>query len=149
MKRCLLESLRRLFADQEEIKNKGKLTSERPLPTYLWWGMKLGIEVAKILPAPLLASIVRSLVKKMAKRFIAGESIMTSHETLASLAKTKREATLDQLGELVVSAKEADEYFEKVLQLIHGMKHHYSRGEKNAAGILKACTYRLKFRPLS
>ena len=138
VKRCLLESMRRLFADQEEIKNKGKLTSERPLPTYLWWGMKLGIEVAKILPAPLLASIVRSLVKKMAKRFIAGESIMTSHETLASLAKTKREATLDQLGELVVSAKEADEYFEKVLQLIHGMKHHYSRGEKNAAGILKA-----------
>lgn len=138
VKRCLLESLRRLLEDHEEIKKQGKNTHERPLPAYLWWSMKMGKRVARLLPSQLLASIVRTLVKKMAKRFIAGESIMTSHETLASLAKTKREATLDQLGELVVSAKEADEYFEKVLQLIHGMKHHYARGEKNGAGILKA-----------
>ncbi len=138
VKRCLLESLRRLFEDDAEITQKGKLVSERPLPRYVWWAMKIGNEVAKVMPAHLLASIVRSLVKKMAKRFIAGESIMTSHETLASLSKTHRGATLDQLGELVVSAREADEYFEKVLQLIHGMKHHYARGEKNNAGILKA-----------
>ncbi len=138
VKRCLLETLRRLLDDHDEIKKQGKNTHEKPLPGYLWWSMRMGKRIARILPAQLLASIVRSLVKKMAKRFIAGESIMTSHETLASLGKTKREATLDQLGELVVSAKEADEYFEKVLQLIHGMKHHYSRGEKNGAGILKA-----------
>lgn len=138
VKRCLLESLRRLLKDHEEVKLKGRVTEERPLPKYLWVGMKLGYDVAKIMPEGLLASIVRSLVKKMAKRFIAGESIMTSHATLESLSKTKREATLDQLGELVVSSKEADEYFEKVLQLIHGMKHHYVKGAKNGAGILKA-----------
>lgn len=138
VKRCLLESLRRLFVDHEELKRKTKTIADRPLPNYLWWSLKLGNKIATFIPSHLLASIVRSLVKKMAKRFIAGESIMTSHETLASLSRTKREATLDQLGELVVSAKEADEYFEKVLQLIHGMKHHYARGEKNGAGILKA-----------
>jgi RHH-type proline utilization regulon transcriptional repressor/proline dehydrogenase/delta 1-pyrroline-5-carboxylate dehydrogenase len=137
VKRNLLESLRRLGEDSKAISLQKK-RGTRQLPLYLTILFSLGLQVATFLPAALLAQIVRFLVRMMAKRFIAGESINTSHETLRNLRDTKREATLDQLGELVVSAKEADEYFEKVLQLIHGLKQHIPKGEKNKAGILNA-----------
>ena len=137
VKRNLLESLRRLNDDSRAILAKGKRGS-RPLPFHLNLAFTLGFHVASIVPAGILAAVVRHMVKMMAKRFIAGESISTSHKTLHDLAVTHREATLDQLGELVVSAREADEYFEKVLQLIHGLKEHVKRGDKNSAGILKA-----------
>lgn len=137
VKRNLLESLRRLLDDSKAISLQKK-RGTRQLPLYLIVSFSLALQIASFLPAALLASVVRFLVRMMAKRFIAGESINTSHETLKSLRETKREATLDQLGELVVSAKEADEYFEKVLQLIHGLKQHIPKGEKNKAGIYNA-----------
>jgi len=133
VKRNLVESLKRLLLDASKGSEKKKL-----LPTSLLVIFKIAYPVAKVIPAKPLAYIVRFLVKKMAKRFIAGESIMTSHQTISELRRTSRQCTLDQLGELVVSAKEADEYFEKVLQLIHGLKEHIPRGEKNGAGILNA-----------
>lgn len=137
VKRNLLESLRRLGEDSKAIALQKKRGS-RQLPLYLTILFSVGYQLAGYLPAGLLASVVRFMVRMMAKRFIAGESINTCHDTLRNLRETKREATLDQLGELVVSAKEADEYFEKVLQLIHGLKQHIPRGEKNKAGILNA-----------
>lgn len=137
VKRNLLESLRRLIDDSKAISLQKK-RGTRQLPLYLMILSSFGLQIASFLPAHLLAAVVRFLVRMMAKRFIAGESINTSHETLRSLRATRREATLDQLGELVVSAKEADEYFEKVLQLIHGLKQHIPKGEKNKAGIYNA-----------
>ncbi len=137
VKRNLLESLRRLLDDSRAISLQEK-RGTRQLPLYLIILFSLALQVASFLPAGLLAAVVRFLVRTMAKRFIAGESINTCHETLRDLRATKREATLDQLGELVVSAREADEYFEKVLQLIHGLKQHIPKGEKNAAGIYNA-----------
>jgi RHH-type proline utilization regulon transcriptional repressor/proline dehydrogenase/delta 1-pyrroline-5-carboxylate dehydrogenase len=137
VKRNLLESLRRLGEDSKAISLQKK-RGTRQLPLYLTILFSVGLQIASYLPAGLLASVVRFMVRMMAKRFIAGESISTSDETLRNLRATKREATLDQLGELVVSAKEADEYFEKVLQLIHGLKQHIPKGEKNKAGILNA-----------
>lgn len=137
VKRNLLESLRRLKIDSDLLV-RNKKRGSRPLPFYLSFLFSLAAFVSGLLPALLLSTIVRHLVRAMAKRFIAGESISSSHKTLRDLRHSKREATLDQLGELVVSSKEADEYFEKVLQLIHGMKQHIPKGEKNAAGILNA-----------
>lgn len=137
VKRNLLESLRRLRLDSEML-SQNKKRGSRPLPIYLTILFKIVSFIASFMPAHLLSFNVRFLVRKMAKRFIAGESISTSHATLGELHRTKRDATLDQLGELVVSAKEADLYFEKVLQLIHGMKLHIPRGERNSAGILRA-----------
>lgn len=137
VKRNLLESLRRLKEDSELI-SREKKRGPRALPFYLNALFILTLRVANFVPASVLAIVVRYFVRKMAKRFIAGESINTSHKTLRDLAITSREATLDQLGELVVSTKEADEYFEKVLQLIHGLKHHIPKGEKNLAGIYKS-----------
>lgn len=137
VKRNLLESLRRLREDSEALRDQRKRGS-RPLPMHLTVMFGLAMQIATFLPAHLLATIVRHMVRKMARRFIAGESISTSHKTLRDLRASNRQSTLDQLGELVVSTKEADEYFEKVLQLIHGLKHHIPKGEKNSAGILNA-----------
>jgi RHH-type proline utilization regulon transcriptional repressor/proline dehydrogenase/delta 1-pyrroline-5-carboxylate dehydrogenase len=137
VKRNLLESLRRLKSDSELL-TQNKKRGSRPLPLYLNFLFSLGAFVSGFLPARLLAAVVRHLVRMMARRFIAGESINTCHKPLRDLRHSHREATLDQLGELVVSSKEADEYFEKVLQLIHGMKQHIPKGEKNSAGILNA-----------
>ena len=67
----------------------------------------------------------------MAKRFIAGESIEKVTDAFKSLSASHREATLDQLGELVVSEKEADHYQDEVLKLISGLKEHYPLGSKN------------------
>ena len=137
VKRNLLESLRRLLEDSRAISLQKK-RGTRQLPLYLSVLFTFVLQIATYLPAGLLARVVRVMVRMMARRFIAGESINTSHDTLSQLRATKREATLDQLGELVVSAREADEYFEKVLQLIHGLKQHIPKGEKNKAGILNA-----------
>jgi RHH-type proline utilization regulon transcriptional repressor/proline dehydrogenase/delta 1-pyrroline-5-carboxylate dehydrogenase len=137
VKRNLIESLRRLNADAESL-SQNKKRGSRSLPLYLKIAFTVAAYMATYLPAHLLATVVRSMVRKMAKRFIAGESISTSHKTLRDLRASQREATLDQLGELVVSSKEADEYFEKVLQLIHGLKQHIPKGEKNSAGIYNA-----------
>src|SRR5690606_14066540 len=57
---------------------------------------------------------------------------------LKSLSETNREATLDQLGELVVSKEEADLYLERVLEIIMGLKEHIPVGEMNASGLYKA-----------
>lgn len=137
VKRNLLESLRRLREDSDKLLIQKK-RGVRALPTYLNILFTICFHISQFIPPAILATVVRYLVRKMAKRFIAGESISSSHKTLKALRASNRQATLDQLGELVVSAREADEYFEKVLQLIHGLKQHIPRGEKNAAGILNA-----------
>ncbi len=139
VKRNLIESLRRLQDDHEKLRRQGaRQAATRPLPRPYAMGLGFALQVARFLPAGLLALLVRGAVKKMAKRFIAGESIASSDRTLHSLHNSRREATLDQLGELVVSEDEADEYLKRVLAIVHGLKVHVSPGEKNAAGIPKA-----------
>jgi RHH-type transcriptional regulator, proline utilization regulon repressor / proline dehydrogenase / delta 1-pyrroline-5-carboxylate dehydrogenase len=139
VKRNLIESLRRLRDDNRKLRFKSVTVSGAvPLPRKYILLVKITYNFFKFLPAKLLAQVVRSLVKKMARRFIAGESIASSDKTLSHLHQTNRTATLDQLGELVVSEKEADEYLSKVLSIIHGLKIHIQTGERNEAGILKA-----------
>ncbi len=139
VKKNLIESFRRLRDDNRLIRARGvKSLGQKALPRKYMIFIKLGQDVFKILPAGLLAMIVRFMVKMMAKRFIAGESIASSDTTLHALARSHREATLDQLGELVVSQKEAEEYVAKVLAIINGLKVHIKPGERNGAGILKA-----------
>lgn len=139
VKKNLVESLRRLQHDHSKLKAKGyKLGEVSPLPQTYATGLKTILNIVRFVPSSLLAITVRSLVKKMAKRFIAGESINSSDRTLKQLHATNREATLDQLGELVVSEDEADEYVKRVLAIIRGLKQHIQTGEKNGAGIPKA-----------
>jgi len=138
VKRILLESIRRLLEDNNKAKLEEKEGQDKPLPTALIVALWPVYFLAKFLPAKLLASLVRSSVKFMARRFIAGETIEKAAKSLKGLLKSGRDVTLDQLGELVVSEKEADHYLNEVLKLIRGFSLYVKKGERNAAGINKA-----------
>ncbi|MGB0452960.1 MAG: bifunctional proline dehydrogenase/L-glutamate gamma-semialdehyde dehydrogenase [Bacteriovoracaceae bacterium] len=138
VKRVWLESLRRLAEDNLKAKLSKAKGQNRALP--LSWSLcfqALGV-ISQLIPQLVLSKLIRFSVRLMAKRFIAGENIKVASGVFKSLAKTKRDVTLDQLGELVVSDQEADHYKDKVLELVRGMKYHYRAGERNSAGILKA-----------
>lgn len=138
VKRILLEALKRFLKDNRKARILKKKGQERSLPTGLSVLLSLAYQISKIAPAYPLACAVRFKVRMMAKRFIAGESIELADESLKSLRQTGRDVTLDQLGELVVSEKEADHYMEEVIKLIRGFSLHVKTGEKNGAGILRA-----------
>lgn len=136
VKRVLIENLTRLVNDNEQFiikKNEKEI-----LPSYIIFLVKIILFFTKLTPAPWVAYFVRKSVSVMARRFIAGENINDSFSTISHLLETNRDATLDQLGELVVSNKEADHYTDKVLEIIHGLKYKFNVGEKNSAGINRA-----------
>jgi RHH-type proline utilization regulon transcriptional repressor/proline dehydrogenase/delta 1-pyrroline-5-carboxylate dehydrogenase len=138
VKRVWLESLRRLLEDNQkaaEAKLKGQM---RALPKRWRTIFTLKMIICSIVPAPFLANMIRAAVRKMGRRFIAGENINEANQVFSDLGQTGREVTLDQLGELVVSEKEAENYKDQVLQLIRGFHQHYREGAKNSAGINKA-----------
>ena len=138
VKRILLESLRRLLVDSSKASLMGKKGQNRGLPPFYVFLFRLTYMGARVFPAGPLAFIVRQSVRFMAKRFIAGENIESATNALKDLADTKRDVTLDQLGELVVSEKEADHYCNEVIKLIRGFSLHVSKGERNASGINRA-----------
>lgn len=138
VKRMLLESLRRLIADSKKARTLELKGEDKPLPTSMILACYFAFFVAKIIPSKLLSKIVRFKIRFIAKRFIAGESIELAETNFTSLFTTKRDVTLDQLGELVVSEKEADHYMSEVLNLVTGFSKYISPGAKNAAGIYRA-----------
>lgn len=138
VKRILLEALSRFLKDNRRARVLMKKGQERALPRGLTTAIKTFYYLAFIIPASPLAATVRKSVKVMAKRFIAGETIETADKSLKSLFATNRDVTLDQLGELVVSEREADHYCNEVLKLIRGFSLHVKKGELNKAGINRA-----------
>jgi RHH-type proline utilization regulon transcriptional repressor/proline dehydrogenase/delta 1-pyrroline-5-carboxylate dehydrogenase len=138
VKRLFLESLRRLNADSKKAVAKRLKGQDRGLPNRYLILIKVALNFLALIPAKFLANTIRFSVSKMAKRFIAGESIELAEKSLKELISSGRDATLDQLGELVVSKKEADIYERKVLEIIHGMSQHIITGKRNKAGINKA-----------
>lgn len=138
VKRILIESLRRLVKDSNLSRVFGRTGDEKPLPILLEQLFIFGLYFCRILPQKALASSVRFMVRLMAKRFIAGEKIEEASAVFSTLNKNARDATLDQLGELVVSENEADHYMQEVLKLIEGFGQHFTPGLKNKAGILRS-----------
>ncbi len=138
VKRILIETFRRLISDSVKAKLLRKKGQEAPLPAWIVICLQFGLWLFKLLPAGFLANCVRSSVRIMAKRFIAGENIESVEHSLKGLFNTQRDVTLDQLGELVVSEKEADHYCQEVINLISGFGLHVRKGEKNKAGINRA-----------
>jgi RHH-type proline utilization regulon transcriptional repressor/proline dehydrogenase/delta 1-pyrroline-5-carboxylate dehydrogenase len=138
VKRILIEALSRFLKDNRKARRAKKRGQDRALPRTYTLGIKAIFYLAKVIPAWPLATMVRNAVKLMAKRFIAGESIEKADRSLRALYDTKRDVTLDQLGELVVSEKEADHYKDEVLKLVRGFSLHVNKGELNVAGINRA-----------
>ncbi|EQC48060.1 bifunctional proline dehydrogenase/L-glutamate gamma-semialdehyde dehydrogenase [Bacteriovorax sp. Seq25_V] len=138
VKKILLESLERLLVDSRKARTNNLKGEMAALPLFWYSLFFTAYFVAKIFPAAPLAMLIRFSVRFMAKRFIAGETIELAEKNFAQLFATGRDVTLDQLGELVVSEKEADHYMKEVIKLVEGFSLHINRGEKNGAGILKA-----------
>jgi len=138
VKRIFLESMIRLLKDSKQARKKRLKGQNRPLPRSYTLLIKLILSISKVVPAKVLTYIIRSLVSLMAQRFIAGENIKLAESSLRSLIDSNRDATLDQLGELVVSNKEASEYEDKVIEIIQGMSRHIIPGTRNKAGINQA-----------
>ena len=138
VKRILIEALTRFLKDNKKAKRMKKKGQERAMPSIYVYGIKAFRYFALMAPASLLTRFIRNAVMLMAKRFIAGESIEKADKSLSSLRQTGRDVTLDQLGELVVSEREADHYKNEVLKLINGFSQHVARGEVNLAGINRA-----------
>lgn len=137
VKRMFMESYRRLITDAAQMHEHASKRHPQ-LPKWLLAFARLNVLLAKMLPAYVLAKLIRAGVKILALRFIAGESIEKASVALQQLRSSGRDATLDQLGELVVSEAEASIYEEQVLKLIRGFSLHVAPGTKNSAGILSA-----------
>ncbi len=138
VKRIFEESLRRLIEDSTKAKLKGLKGQKRELPFLYHIIIKWTLAVSEHIPAKYLARFIRFSVSVMAKRFIAGETIDTAKRSLGDLLSSERDATIDQLGELVVSNIEADDYTNKVIEIIEGLNQNITKGEKNSSGINKA-----------
>ena len=138
VKRILLEALRRLIADSAKARRLNLKGQNKALPKSIYLACQFAFYACKFFPAKQLTAIVRYKVRFMAKRFIAGETIETAQDALKTLFETGRDVTLDQLGELVVSEKEADHYCSEVIKLINGFSLHVKKGELNESGINRA-----------
>ena len=138
VKQRLLESLRRLLEDSRGARAAGIRGEEQGLPPRYTGPLALVRGLAGLLPAGVLAPLVRRSVRTMARRFIAGESIETASDSFQGLFRTGRDVTVDQLGELVVSETEADGYRDEVLRILRGFSLHVPKGARNGAGIPRA-----------
>ncbi len=139
VKRIFVETFRRMVADSQKAASLGRTGVEGPIPVYYEWLFNMAYGIGKLLPPKIVADIIRFKIRFMAKRFIAGENIDTADEALRKILDSGRFFTVDQLGELVVSEKEADYYCKSVLELIDGMSRHIPEiGSKNKADIYKA-----------
>lgn len=89
---------------------------EQDFPASLQWGLK------KLSPSSFAAKMVAKTtsvnISGMAKQFIVGEDAKDSLSSLKKIRKDGMVFTADLLGEAVVSEKEADEYFDRYLDLL-------------------------------
>lgn len=138
VKRIFLETLYRLIEDSKLAKSKKLKGQKRPLPKFYILIAKFTYAICDLMPALTLAIIIRKSTEILAQRFIAGRDIGDAQKTLKQIKESSRDATIDQLGELVVSVSEADEYTNKVLEIIKGLGNVIEKGEVNSAGIEKA-----------
>lgn len=138
VKRTFREAILRLIQDNQIANIKSLKGQKRALPNRYIIVFQFALFITKYINPKLLAWGIRKFVAILAKRFIAGENIEKAQAQLESLLSSGRDATLDQLGELVVSGKEADQYLERVLNIINGINQHTQKGARNSAGINKA-----------
>ncbi len=138
VKRIFLEMIRRVCFDSNVAKIKNIGGDGKPLPEWLLILFKFSYIAVTLTHCRLFAFAARNIVKTFARRFIAGESIGGAKASLAALRFTSRDSTIDQLGELVVSEKEADRYCDNVIKIIRGLSSQIEPGETNKSGILRA-----------
>jgi RHH-type proline utilization regulon transcriptional repressor/proline dehydrogenase/delta 1-pyrroline-5-carboxylate dehydrogenase len=121
------------------------------------WAARLGLDVStpNSLLGKALALNARTNARKMAERFIAGESVEQVLHSVAKLRKQGLAFTLDLLGEAVVSEHEADAYARQYLDLITGLAPLVNAWPENATldrdnlGWIPRCNVSLKLSALN
>ncbi|HSF30597.1 MAG TPA: proline dehydrogenase family protein [Candidatus Tectomicrobia bacterium] len=97
---------------------------------------------ARLLPSRVVGAVVDWAVGLMAARFIIPDTPAAVEARLVELHRLGRDASLDQLGELVLVRQEAERYAEAVIRLIDLVAAHYGssadRRVVNDAGIPRA-----------
>jgi RHH-type proline utilization regulon transcriptional repressor/proline dehydrogenase/delta 1-pyrroline-5-carboxylate dehydrogenase len=104
---------------------KEYFADEEITPILMKWGIK-GLSEKGILPK-IAGSVIRSNVEAMAKQFIAGRGPEDALRVLNALRKEGFAFTIDLLGEVVVSDKEAREYVERYLRLLEFLHPEVSK----------------------
>ncbi len=82
--------------------------------------VRAGLRAAEVVPGggPVAAAVARSGVRRMARRFIAGQSAAEATEALADLWHHGFAASVDLLGEKTVTLADADRYAARVMDLV-------------------------------
>ena len=81
-------------------------------------GRLLRIGTASWLPDRIMAWGLKRVVKSMARRFLAGSTVETALKTVARLQRKGIYTSVDVVRERVLSQREADDYKNRVLQLM-------------------------------
>ncbi|QDT66241.1 L-glutamate gamma-semialdehyde dehydrogenase [Calycomorphotria hydatis] len=100
---------------------------------YLPWAARMVVDFGKpdSLVGRAVAVSARSNATRMAKRFIAGETVEQVAESVHRLRKDGYAFTLDLLGEAVIADSEADHYQEQYLTLMRGLADVVSEWPEN------------------
>jgi len=110
-----------------------------PLPGGVKWGME---HAGGGIAAHLVAPLVRKAIKQIGGRFIAGESANDAYRAIEHLHQTGMQASLDILGEAVLSEEEADHYQKQYLDLIEALTPNLKTiGEKLHLSIKASSLY--------
>ena len=119
--RLLRETLGNMADDSAQLRVEEGQGDHAPLPQWQETLCRLAWRLLPLVPALWVATLTRAAVRTLASYFIAGQTVQEAASTLAMLRQTGRDATLDQLGELVVCEAEADVYAERVIALLDGV----------------------------
>ena len=84
------------------------------------WLVRAGLKTAEAVPGGdrVAAAAARNGVRRMARRFIAGQSAAGATEALADLWRHGYAASVDLLGEKTVTLADADRYAARVMDLV-------------------------------
>jgi len=90
---------------------------------HLPYAVRLGLDVSQsnFLLGKALAYNARSNARRMARRFIAGNSVDEVYQSVTRLRKQGLAFTLDLLGEATISEEGADQYQQAYLSLLAGL----------------------------
>ncbi|MFB6354902.1 MAG: hypothetical protein ABEJ65_00085, partial [bacterium] len=93
---------------------------EGNLPATVRW--MLSASRSPFMPSSLITPVIRRSVRRLARRFIAGETPGEVQSNVESLCKKGVGVSVDRLGEEVVSEKEADRYRDGYLELLSDLE---------------------------
>lgn len=111
------------------------VTSKEKMPAYLKPLFHILGALTPLIPSRVFKVLVEYNISFIAKRFICTEDKTGAAKIIKRLHKTSRNCTFDQLGELVICQSEAEDYCQKILDLINSPALFATAEKYNPSGI--------------